>query len=114
MIRPKGTILRKKRVRAKIGSLENRARLSVFRSNINIYGSLIEVGSGKTIISIGSKDLKKKLENKIEEAFETGVLLGEKAKEKKIKKVVFDRGSYKYHGRVKAFAEGARKAGLVF
>jgi large subunit ribosomal protein L18 len=89
-------------------------RLSVHRTNRSIYAQLIDDGSGKTIASVSSKQFEKGKRTKIEEAATVGEKLGKMAKEKGIEKAVFDRGSYRYHGRVKALAEAARKAGLQF
>ncbi len=106
---------RQKRVRAKIKGTKDIPRLNVFRSNLYIYGSLIHDEAGKTILSVNDKEIKKREDKtKVEKAFEVGILLGERAKTKKIKKAVFDRAGYKYHGRVKALAEGTRKGGLSF
>ncbi|HNP79659.1 MAG TPA: 50S ribosomal protein L18 [Candidatus Pacearchaeota archaeon] len=102
---------RHKRVRAKIKGAEKSPRLCVFRSISHIYAQLINDETGKTLISIQDSGLKG---NKTEIAKKVGNLLAEKAKEKKIEKVIFDRGGYKYHGRVKALAEGAREGGLKF
>lgn len=92
-------------------------RLSVFRANRHIYAQIINDRNQRTLISASSLELKKKsgakaAKAKIAEA--VGSLLAEKAKEAKIKAVVFDRGRYQYHGRVKALAEAARKGGLEF
>jgi large subunit ribosomal protein L18 len=126
---------RHKRVRAKVSGTSKVPRFCVFRSNKHIYGQLIDDEKGKTIMSASDTDLpklkqkkpspaksgtadgkEKKIERKakIAKAYEVGKMIAKKALEKKIKKVVFDRGGYKYHGRVKAVAEGARDAGLVF
>jgi len=108
---------RKLRVRNKIIGTKERPRLSVFRSNKYIYGQLIDDVNGQTLVDIQAEAKKlheKKGLSKKEGAFETGKALAEKAKEAKIKSVVFDRGSYKYHGRVKSFADGAREGGLNF
>ncbi len=86
-------------------------RLSVFRSNCNICAILIDDKKGKVLSSISSKTITKKMKP-VEKAFEIGKVIASKAKELKISKVVFDRNSYKYHGRVKALADGAREAGL--
>lgn len=106
---------RKQRVSRKLFGTKERPRLSVFRSNSFVYGQLIDDESRKTLVDVQSeaKDLHKG-RSKIEGAFEAGKKLAEKAKEKKIKEVIFDRGHYKYHGRVKSFAEGAREGGLKF
>lgn len=106
---------RKVRVRSKIMGTKDRPRLSVFRSNRFIYAQLINDEIGKTIIGVSEKHLSDnpKLKKK-EMAKLVGALLAKKAQEKKIKKVVFDRGSYAYQGRVREIADGAREGGLVF
>lgn len=96
---------RHKRIRAKIKGTAEVPRLCVFRSNKHIYAQLIDDEKGKTLLM--AKDVKSA-------ALNVGKLLAKKAIEKKIKKVVFDRGGYKYHGQVKALAEGAREQGLKF
>jgi len=103
------------RVRKKVsGSLE-KPRLSVFRSNKYIYGQIIDDRAKSTLVDIQAEAKKlHKGKNKVEAAFEVGKALAVKAKEKKISEIVFDRGSYRYHGRVKSFADGARKGGLKF
>lgn len=111
---------RKARVRIKIGGTAERPRLSVFRSNRKIYAQLIDDEKGKTLIAASERELDKKTKKqknrktKTERASLVGELLAKRAAKKKIKQVVFDRGSYRYHGRVKALAEGARKGGLKF
>jgi large subunit ribosomal protein L18 len=129
---------RHKRVRAKIFGTTQRPRLCVFRSAKHIYGQLIDDEKGKTLVSASDLELKKSAKRKAQSAkqqlktknlkkkeqlvkkgkvalaYEVGKLIAEKALEKKIKKVVFDRAGYKYHGRVKALAEGAREGGLEF
>ncbi len=96
-------------------------RLSVYRSNKAIYAQIIDDRVGKTLVSVSEKEIKtavvegkEKKMTKIAKAGMVGKLLAEKALEKKIKKVVFDRGSNRYHGRVKALAEGSRAGGLIF
>ncbi len=107
--------IRHKRVRAKILGTKERPRLSVFRSNKYIYAQLIDDKIGKKIIFANETELKaKNKDTKTERAHQLGELLAKKAMDNKIKKVVFDRGGYKYHGRVKALADGARKGGLHF
>ena len=108
---------RYKRVRAKIFGTAVRPRLSVFRSAKHIYAQLI-VDEGvdekvKTIIAVDDRKIKGK-KSKIDKALEVGKLIAKEAISKKIEKVVFDRGGYKYHGRVKAVADGAREGGLQF
>lgn len=106
---------RQKRVRAKIKGTKDRPRLSVFRSNRFIYAQLIDDEVGKTIVGVSEKQTKEKLTgDKKSRAKALGVLLAKKAMDKKVKKVVFDRGSYAYHGRVSAISQGAREGGLEF
>ena len=98
---------RHNRVRAKIRGTSVRPRLCAFRSNKFLYAHIIDDETGYTILSVkGPKEMSA--------AHETGKTIAQKAKEKKIEEVVFDRGGYKYHGRVKALAEGAREGGLKF
>ena len=112
-------LLRQTRVRSKLKKVsKDRYRLSVFRSLNNIYAQVIDDNKGKTLCSTSTLDktIKSKFKNtgNKEAATEIGRVIAEKAKEKGVKKVVFDRGSYLYHGRIKALAEGARKGGLEF
>jgi large subunit ribosomal protein L18 len=100
------------KLRKKIRGTGERPRLVVFRSLTDIYGQLVDDDARKTLLSGSSLKIKKG--SKIEKAKETGRLLAQKALEKKITTVVFDRNGYKFHGRVKAFAESAREAGLKF
>ncbi len=108
----------KRHIRKKIHGTPDRPRLSVFRSNKHIYAQIIDDEAGHTLVaaSTRSKELAGKLEGKtkIEQAQLVGQLLAEKALKANIEQVVFDRNGYKYHGRVKALAEGARKGGLKF
>ena len=103
---------RVKRIRKKILFVSDRPRLTVFRSNVNIYAQIIDDSKAKTVVSANSKEVK--ATQKMEQASEVGKLIAQKAKDKKVTKVVFDKGSYKFHGRVKALADGAREGGLVF
>lgn len=107
-------IKRHKSIRAKISGTAEKPRLCVFRSNIHIYAQLIDDFQKKTIISAKDTEIDLKKKDKISIAKEVGSLLAKKAVEKKIKEAVFDRGGYKYHGRVKSLAEGAREGGLKF
>ncbi len=104
---------RHNRVRAKLSGVESRPRLSVFRSNRGLFLQIIDDGSGRTLVSASTAEIKKK-QAKTDAGKELGLLIAKKAKEKEIDSVIFDRSSYKYHGRVKAVAEGAREGGLVF
>jgi large subunit ribosomal protein L18 len=105
--------IRHKRVRARIIGTAEHPRLSVFRSNKHIFLQLIDDSKGKTLVSASDFKIKKKI-NKTEKAKEAGRELAKSANAKKIKTAVFDRGGYKYHGRIKAAAEGAREEGLKF
>lgn len=107
----------KKRIRKKISGSKERPRLSVFRSNKQFYAQFVDDIEGKTILAVSSnsKDYKAgEKDSKIEQAGKLGKLAADKSKEAGITEVVFDRNGYLYHGRVKAFAEAARKAGLKF
>ena len=106
----------RKRIRSRIEGSGERPRLSVFRSNKQIYAQLIDDVTGVTLVSCSSriKDVNSQALSKTELSSHVGKLLAERAKEKGIEKVVFDRGGYKYHGRVKALAEAAREGGLKF
>jgi large subunit ribosomal protein L18 len=106
---------RKVGIRAKIVGSSERPRLNVFRSNYHIYGALIDDSAGKTLVSTSDKGMKlNEKDTKTSAAFAVGKMLAEKALKKNFKTVVFDRGGYLYHGRVKALAEGAREGGLEF
>ena len=106
---------RHRRVRGKVAGTAERPRLAVFRSNKGIYASLVDDGAGKTLASATWMQLPKSFKgNKTEQAAEVGKLVAEKAKKAGIEAVVFDRGGYLYHGRVKALADGAREGGLKF
>ncbi|WKY48449.1 50S ribosomal protein L18 [Eubacteriaceae bacterium ES3] len=106
------------RVRNKITGTEERPRLNVFRSNKNMYAQIIDDSKGITLVSASSidTDLKAQIENGGDKsgAKKVGEAIAKKAVEKGIVNVVFDRGGYEYHGRVKELAEGAREAGLKF
>jgi large subunit ribosomal protein L18 len=110
---------RQRRVRAKIKGTKERPRLTVFRSHRHIYAQLIDDDKAVTLVSFGDRELKEKEielagRKKEKSAYAVGLGLAVKAEKRKIKQIVFDRGRYKYHGRVKALAEGARKGGLNF
>ena len=111
----KKRLIRHKRVRAKISGTAERPRLNVFRSLSNIYAQIIDDTTGNTIVSASSveKGFEGNGGNK-EAAKKVGIMIAERAKEKGITEVVFDRGGYVYHGRVKELAEGAREGGLQF
>ncbi|HJX59151.1 50S ribosomal protein L18 [Candidatus Woesebacteria bacterium RBG_19FT_COMBO_47_8] len=106
---------RKLRVKMKVRGDASRPRLSVFRSNKNIYAQIIDDAAGKTLVSAKNREKEiAKIKSKMEAASAVGEAIAVRALKAKIKKVVFDKGGFKYHGRVKALAEGARKGGLEF
>ena len=104
----------KYRIRKKLSGSEERPRMTVYRSNKQIYVQLVDDVSGQTLVSASSKekDIASQKVNKIDQAKLVGKRLAEKAKEKGIKTVVFDRNGYLYHGRVKNLADAARESGL--
>ena len=105
---------RRRRVRAKVRGTAERPRLAVFRSNKGVQAQLIDDVAGHTLAAVAwtEKDLKDL--SRMEQATRAGAVLAERAKAAGIETVVFDRGGYRYHGRVKALADGAREAGLRF
>jgi len=107
------SIKRQKRIRRRISLVSDRVRLNVFRSNKYIYAQLIDK-KGDTILGMSEKVVDKKNTTRIESAKELGLTIAKKAIGKKIREVVFDKGKFAYHGRVKALAEGAREGGLQF
>lgn len=117
MNKKKGFQKRKKRVRGKIKGTGKVPRLAVHRSNIYTSAQIIDDEKGSTLLGLKTSQLSKtklKGKTKTEAAYILGEEIAEKAKTLKVKKVVFDRSGYKYHGRVKAVAEGSRKGGLEF
>ncbi len=104
------------RLRKKLSGTSATPRLNVFRSNSNIYAQIIDDTTGTTLVSASTldKDLNLKGVCNVESATKVGEAVAKKALDKKITNVVFDRGGYKYHGKVKALAEAAREAGLKF
>jgi len=109
---------RKKRISKKIISTVDRPRLSVFRSAKHIYGQIIDDTTGRTIVAACSNEKAVKdqptFDNKVAKAVYTGKLLAQRAMDKGVKKVVFDRNGFLYHVRIKALSDGAREAGLDF
>lgn len=115
----KARLRRKRHIRKHISGTGERPRVSIFRSSKHIYAQIIDDERGATIVSASSlmpeiRDKANVFEDKRAVAKEVGRIIGQKAKEKGIKIVAFDRGGYLYHGRVKALADAAREAGLVF
>jgi large subunit ribosomal protein L18 len=105
-------LARRRRIRARLTGTAQRPRLSVHRSLTRLSVQLIDDTAGKTIAAASTKEAKVK--SNMEGAKKLGVLVAKKAKEAKIDTVVFDRGGYKYHGRIKALADAAREGGLKF
>jgi len=112
--KPHQRLRRRRRVRAKITGTAERPRLLVFRSNRGVFAQLIDDRAGRTIASVSwiEADLRKLAAG--EQAKKVGELIAQRAKEAGITTCVFDRGGYRYHGRVRALAEGAREGGLEF
>lgn len=110
----RGRKRRATRVRSRVRGTSERPRLSVFRSNKGIWAQVIDDSVGRTLASAGSVHLAGDGMSKKDQAAKVGELLAERAKAAGVEKVVFDRGSYLYHGRVKALADGARQGGLDF
>ena len=106
---------RHRRIRGKVAGTAERPRLAVFRSNKGIFAQLIDDESGRTLAGASWLGLKRSFKgNRIEQATEVGKALAAAAQKAGIETVVFDRGGYLYHGRVKALADGAREGGLTF
>ncbi len=110
--------MRHRRLRKKMSGTQERPRLAVFRSNNHIYAQVIDDAAGHTLVAASTldPDLKDQLPaaGKIDSATAVGTSIANKAKDAGVKRVVFDRGGYAYHGRVKALAEAAREVGLEF
>ena len=104
------------RVRRKVSGTAERPRLAVFRSNSHIYAQVIDDRAGRTIVAASDleAELRRPGQNKTARAQAVGEQLARRAKEAGVNEVVFDRGGYRFHGRVKALAEGARESGLAF
>ncbi len=105
-------LTRKRRIRARLQGTTERPRLTVYRSLTQITAQVIDDSAKKTLVSASTREAKAKANT--EGAKKVGVLLAQKAKEKGVKAVVFDRNAYKYHGRIKALADAAREGGLQF
>ncbi len=112
--KPQQRLRRRRRVRARITGTDERPRLSVFRSNRGIFAQLIDDRAGRTLASVSWTEGELRELSATEQAKRAGELLAERAKQAGVETCVFDRGGYRYHGRVRALAEGAREAGLRF
>ena len=111
---PQKRIRRRRRVRAKVRGTAERPRISVFRSNRGIFAQLIDDDAGRTLAAVNWIEADLRGLKPMEQAARAGALLAERAKAAGVETAVFDRGGYRYHGRVKALAEGAREGGLTF
>jgi large subunit ribosomal protein L18 len=105
---------RRRRIRGKVHGTAERPRVAVYRSNLGISAQLVDDDAGRTLAAASWQQLKKFKGSKTEQAAEVGKLLAANAKQAGIGRVVFDRGGYLYHGRVKALADAAREGGLEF
>ena len=112
--KPQQRLRRRRRVRAKVNGTAERPRLSVFRSNRGIFGQLIDDRGGRTVAAVSWIEPELRKLAPMEQAKRVGELLAERAKAAGVESCVFDRGGYRFHGRVKAIAEGAREGGLRF
>jgi len=112
--KPQRRLRRRRRVRAKVSGTAERPRLSVYRSNRGIFAQLVDDRSGKTLAAVNWTEGELRKLDGSEQAKRAGVLLAERAKAAGLEACVFDRGGYRYHGRVQALADGAREGGLSF
>jgi large subunit ribosomal protein L18 len=112
--KPQKRLRRRRRVRAKVRGSAARPRLSVFRSNRGVFAQLIDDEQGRTLAAVSWVEPELRKLDRGEQARKAGELLASRAKGAGIESCVFDRGGYRYHGRVRALAEGAREGGLAF
>src|ERR1700746_3924115 len=114
LTKPQKRLKRRRRVRAKVRGSAERPRISVFRSNRGIFAQLIDDDTGRTVASVNWTESDLRGLGRMEQAQRAAALLADRAKAAGVESAVFDRGGYKYHGRVKALADGAREGGLTF
>jgi large subunit ribosomal protein L18 len=114
LTKPQKRMRRRRRVRARIRGSAERPRLSVYRSNRGVFAQLIDDDAGKTVASVSWTEGELRKLGSMEQAKRAGELLAERAKQAGVETCVFDRGGYRFHGRVAAIAEGAREGGLKF
>jgi large subunit ribosomal protein L18 len=114
MTAPQRRLKRRRRVRARIHGSAERPRISVFRSNRGIFAQLIDDEAGRTLTAVNWTEPELRGLSPLEQSKRAGELLAQRAKQTGVDSAVFDRGGYKFHGRVKALAEGAREGGLLF
>jgi large subunit ribosomal protein L18 len=112
MTKPARRLRRRRRVRAKVRGTAERPRVSVFRSNRGIFAQLIDDDAGHTLAAVNWTEADLRGLKRMEQATRAGALLAQRAAAAGVQEVVFDRGGYRYHGRVKALAEGVRQGGL--
>jgi large subunit ribosomal protein L18 len=111
---PQRRLKRRRRVRAKVHGTADRPRIAVFRSNRGIFAQLVDDEAGRTLAAVNWTEGELRDLARLEQARKAGELLAQRAGQAGVQEAVFDRGGYKYHGRVKALADGAREAGLRF
>jgi large subunit ribosomal protein L18 len=114
LTKPQKRLRRRRRVRARIRGSADRPRLSVYRSNRGVFVQLIDDDAGRTVASVAWTEPELRKLGSMEQAKRAGQLLAERAKQAAVETCVFDRGGYRFHGRVAAIAEGAREGGLKF
>ena len=114
LTKPQQRLRRRRRVRAKVRGTAERPRLSVFRSNRGVFAQLIDDDAARTLVAVAWTEPELRELGSMEQAKRAGALLAERAKQAGLETCVFDRGGYRYHGRVRALAEGAREGGLSF
>jgi large subunit ribosomal protein L18 len=110
---PQIRLKRRRRVRAKVSGSSERPRISVFRSNRGIHAQLVDDVAGRTLAAVSWTESDLRELKPLEQAAKAGELLAERAKKAGVDAAVFDRGGYRYHGKVKAFADGVREGGLT-
>ena len=111
--KPQARLKRRRRVRAKVTGIAERPRISVFRSNRGISAQLVDDRTGRTLAAVTWTEADLRSLGRMEQATQAGKALAERAQKAGIERAVFDRGGYRYHGRVKAFADGVREGGLA-
>jgi large subunit ribosomal protein L18 len=114
LTKPQRRLRRRRRVRAKVRGTAERPRLSVFRSNRGMFAQLIDDEAARTLVAVAWIEPELRQFELMEQAKHAGELLAQRAKQAGFESCVFDRGGYQYHGRVRAFADGAREGGLSF
>jgi large subunit ribosomal protein L18 len=113
LTKPQARLRRRRRVRAKVTGTAERPRISVFRSNRGISAQLVDDRAGRTLAAVTWTEADLRKLGRMEQASEAGKVLAQRAQKAGIERAVFDRGGYRYHGRVKAFADGVREGGLA-